>query len=197
MTQLTDRFTQALSYATQLHAQQRRKGSEIPYISHLLSVTALVLEDGGDEDSAIAALLHDAIEDQGGATTRAQIHQLFGDRVTHLINACTESETHPKPPWKQRKLQYLHQINVADDDVIRIALADKLHNARSILRDLQIHPHQTWQKFNATPTDIRWFYQSCLTILQQRSHSPMVTELAQTLDRWVSKPRGMRETQRL
>jgi (p)ppGpp synthase/HD superfamily hydrolase len=178
---LTDRFTQALTYATHLHTHQLRKGSTIPYISHLLSVTALVLEDGGDEDSAIAALLHDAIEDQGGPTTRIQIHQQFGDRVTQLVDACTESDHQPKPSWKQRKLQYLQQLQTVPDDAIRIVLADKLHNARSILRDLHTHPDQTWQKFNAPPADILWFYQSCLTILQNRSQSPMVHELQQVI----------------
>ncbi|MGI0495599.1 HD domain-containing protein [Alkalinema pantanalense CENA528] len=182
---LSDRFPQALTYAHQLHAQQYRKGSKIPYISHLLSVAALVLEDGGDEDSAIAALLHDAIEDQGGATTREVIRQQFGDRVTHLIDTCTESDITPKPPWKHRKTQYLEQLKTASDDAIRIILADKLHNARSIHRDLQTHPDQTWQKFNASPSDIRWFYQSCLTILQQRSQSPMVKELQQILKQWI------------
>jgi (p)ppGpp synthase/HD superfamily hydrolase len=178
---LTDRFTQALTYATHLHTHQLRKGSTITYISHLLSVAALVLEDGGDEDSAIAALLHDAIEDQGGLPTRIQIHQQFGDYVTQLIDACTESDTYPKPSWKQRKLQYLQQLQHIPDDAIRITLADKLHNARSILRDLQISPEQTWQKFNAPPADILWFYQSCLTILQKRSQSPMVKELQQII----------------
>jgi (p)ppGpp synthase/HD superfamily hydrolase len=132
---LTVRFESALIYANQLHTFQVRKGSGIPYISHLLSVAALVLEMGGDEDEAIAALLHDAVEDQGGAKTREVIRQKFGDRVVEIVDACSDSETIPKPPWRQRKEAYLEKIQTASAAVRRVSLADKLHNSRSTLKD--------------------------------------------------------------
>lgn len=177
---LTERFIRALEYATHLHWHQLRKGGNIPYISHLISVAALVLEDGGDEDGAIAALLHDAIEDQGGATIRDDIRQQFGDRVLQIVEACTESDQIPKPPWKQRKMQALAQLRRADPAVQRVMIADKLHNLRSIWADQQRCGDQVWQRFNASRTEVLWFYTACLDAVRDRNNSPMVTEL-QTL----------------
>ena len=132
---LTSRFEKGLVYATQLHQNQVRKGSDVPYISHLLSVAALVLEDGGDEDQAIAALLHDAIEDQGGDKIRQEIKTLFEEKVTNIVNGCTDSEILPKPPWHERKQQYIQKMRFASPKVRRVSLADKLHNLRSIFAD--------------------------------------------------------------
>lgn len=185
---LTERFEQALIYAFRLHAHQLRKGGKIPYISHLMSVAALVLEDGGDEDAAIAALLHDAIEDQGGTVIRNEIQQQFGDRVLHIVDACTESEQHPKPPWKQRKLQAIAQLQAAPPEAQRVMIADKLHNLRSIWADRQRQGDRVWQRFNASQTEVLWFYAACIDAVcvgvaspsENRFCSPMVTEL-QTL----------------
>ncbi|MGB7441428.1 MAG: HD domain-containing protein [Coleofasciculaceae cyanobacterium] len=181
--QLSTRFEDALVYATRLHANQVRKSRGVPYISHLLSVAALVLEDGGDEDEAIAALLHDAIEDQGGAKTREEIHQRFGEKVVSIINGCTESETLPKPPWKERKLNYLEKIRLAFPEVRRVSLADKLHNARSLIADLELEGEKVWQRFNGTKEEILWFYQSLLEIYQQQDSSFLTRELARLISR--------------
>ncbi|MDJ0687425.1 MAG: HD domain-containing protein [Xenococcaceae cyanobacterium MO_188.B32] len=131
-TKLTERFERALVYATQLHSNQIRKGSRVPYISHLLSVAALVLEDGGDEDEAIAALLHDAIEDRGGDKVRQEIQQKFGQEVVSIVNDCTDAEVIPKPPWQERKQQYIERMRDASPKVRRVSMADKLYQIRII-----------------------------------------------------------------
>jgi len=178
---LTERFEQALVYATRLHAQQIRKVTGVPYISHLLSVTALVLEDGGDEDEAIAALLHDAVEDQGGATTRAELLKLFGERVVAIVDGCTESDTLPKPPWRDRKQQYLEQLRQGTPSIRRVALADKLHNARSLLFDYRQQGEAIWSVFGAGKEGIFWFYHSLLELYRQIHASPMAEELTRVI----------------
>jgi (p)ppGpp synthase/HD superfamily hydrolase len=175
---LTDRFNTALIQSQQWHSNQLRKGSSVPYFSHLMSVAALVLEDGGSEDEAIAALLHDAIEDCGGEPIRQEIIKLFGDRVTKLVDGCTESFITPKPPWKERKLQYIQQIQTAEPEVIRISLADKLHNARSIQRDLSLFGDSVWGKFNGGQQGTCWYYQELLAIYRDQTKSLMLEELS-------------------
>lgn len=176
--QLSIRFETALVYATRLHSNQVRKGSGVPYISHLLSVAALVLEDGGDEEEAIAALLHDAIEDQGGAKTREEIRQRFGERVVSIVDGCTDSEASPKPPWKERKLNYLEKIRLAPPEVRRICLADKLHNARSIIADWEREGEKVWQRFKGGKEGTLWFYRSFLEVYQQNGSDFLTQELA-------------------
>jgi (p)ppGpp synthase/HD superfamily hydrolase len=178
---LSSRFEAALVYATQLHSHQLRKGTRIPYISHLLSVAALVLEDGGNEDEAIAALLHDAVEDQGGEPTQTEILQRFGERVVAIVDGCTDTDVIPKPPWRERKQGYLDHLRVADPGVVRVSLADKLHNARSTLRDLQHTGAEVWQRFKAGREGTLWFYRQLLVIYAERSQSPMVAELQQVV----------------
>jgi (p)ppGpp synthase/HD superfamily hydrolase len=179
---LTVRFESALIYANQLHTFQVRKGSGIPYISHLLSVAALVLEMGGDEDEAIAALLHDAVEDQGGAKTREVIRQKFGDRVVEIVDACSDSETIPKPPWRQRKEAYLEKIQTASAAVRRVSLADKLHNSRSTLKDAYLEGHEIWKKFNASKEETLWFYGSLLKIYREKDSGFLIDELERILN---------------
>jgi (p)ppGpp synthase/HD superfamily hydrolase len=178
---LTNRFEDALVYATRLHTRQIRKGSGVPYVSHLLSVAALVLEDGGDEDEAIAALLHDAVEDQGGKTTRAEIYRLFGERVGSIVDGCTESDTLPKPPWRDRKQRYLEHLRQGTPSVRRVALADKLHNARSLLFDYRQQGEAIWSVFGAGKQGIFWFYHSLLELYRQIHASPMAEELARVI----------------
>ncbi|NEO41127.1 MAG: HD domain-containing protein [Moorea sp. SIOASIH] len=179
--QLSTRFEAALVYTTRLHANQVRKGSGVPYISHLLSVAALVLEDGGDENEAIAALLHDAIEDQGGAKTREEIRQRFGEKVVSIVDGCTEYETLPKPPWKERKLNYLEKIRLASPEVRRVSLADKLHNIRSLLADCHREGEQVWQKFTGGKEGTLWFYQSLLKVYQEKPSDFLTQELARLI----------------
>lgn len=187
--QLTDRFEAALLYATRLHARQVRKGSGVPYISHLLSVTALVLEDGGDEDEAIAALLHDAIEDQGGAATREAIRQQFGDRVTQIVAGCTEADGVPKPPWQERKQAYLANLPLASAAVRRVSLADKLHNGRSILADWHRVGNVVWSRFRAGKQGTLWFYQSLVETYQKTNAGYMAVELERLVESLAQLPK--------
>ncbi|NJK77515.1 MAG: HD domain-containing protein [Oscillatoriales cyanobacterium RU_3_3] len=181
---LTSRFERALIYAAQLHANQVRKGSDIPYLSHLLSVAALVLEDGGDEDEAIAGLLHDAVEDRGGAETREAILMQFGERVVSIVDGCTEPCVFPKPPWRDRKLQYIEQMRCASPSVLRVSVADKLHNARSILADYYRVGDAVWDKFKGGKAGTLWYYGSLLEIYDRRAaDSFLLAELTKTVDR--------------
>lgn len=174
---LSSRFEEALILATRLHTNQVRKGTRIPYVAHLLAVTALVLEDGGDEDQAIAALLHDAVEDQGGIETLDEIRKLFGERVAHIVEGCSDSFESPKPPWKERKVNYLRHLREANIDVLRVSLADKLHNACSILRDLQQNGDVIWERFNGGKDGTLWYYRSLVAIFHENDFSPMVAKL--------------------
>ena len=181
---LSDRFSEALVYATQLHAHQVRKGSAIPYISHLLGVTALVLEDGGNENQAIAALLHDAIEDQGGEATYLAIKEKFGDIVANIVKECSESTTIPKPPWKERKLASLEHIRQANPSVRRVMLADKLHNARSILADCHRYGNTdtVWLRFKGGREGTLWYYNSIAEIVRQTQANFLETEIIRTVE---------------
>lgn len=183
MNVLSDRFEEALLYATRLHSQQVRKGTNVPYISHLLSVAALVLEDGGNEDEAIAALLHDAVEDQGGEATRAEILTRFGGRVVAIIDGCTEITANPKPPWRERKLQYIEKIRHASLSIQRVSLADKLHNIRSIVADWQRVGDSVWERFRENREGTLWFYRSLANIYSEVSSSAMVAELTIAIDK--------------
>jgi len=179
---LTERFNDALQYAAQLHVNQVRKGTSVPYVAHLLSVCALVLEDGGDEDQAIAALLHDAVEDQGGKDTYEDIRSRFGDRVAYIVDGCTDTYEVPKPEWKQRKESYIAHLREASPDILRVSLADKLHNARSILRDLKENGTNTFQRFNGGKDGTLWYYRSLADTFQKKSESAMARELALVVD---------------
>lgn len=180
-TQLTGRFVAALDYARQLHGQQVRKGTQTPYIAHLLSVAALVLEDGGDEDEAIAALLHDAIEDQGGGATRDEIRRRFGLRVTEIVDGCTDAETIPKPPWRTRKLAYLVELQTASAEILRVSNADKLHNARATLMDYRLLGEELWSRFNGGKEGTLWYYRILVDTFERLRSGPLVEELRHTV----------------
>lgn len=176
------RLSKAFNYAYQIHNNQLRKGTMIPYIAHLLSVAALVLEAGGDEDQVIAALLHDAAEDQGGEETLNQIQHLFGDRVASIVEGCSDTLTSPKPPWRGRKMAYLAHLPDASPDVRLVSLADKLHNARSILREIKKDGIGILRKFNGGKTGTLWYYTQLVEIYQRFEQNFLVDELAQTVD---------------
>jgi len=186
---LTSRFEGALILATRLHINQVRKSTRIPYVAHLLAVTALVLEDGGDEDQAIAALLHDAVEDQGGIEILDDIGRRFGERVARIVEGCSDSFESPKPPWRERKENYLRHLRVADIDILRVSLADKLHNACSILRDLQQHGDVIWERFKGGEDGTIWYYRSLVDVFRNNDFSPMVGEL----QRVINKIEGLTE----
>jgi GTP pyrophosphokinase len=174
---LTRRFTAALQFAAELHQQQVRKGSGIPYIAHLLGVTAIALEYGADEDEAIASLLHDAIEDQGGAPTRAEIRRRFGDRVTAIVDGCTDADVIPKPPWRERKERHLAHLASADASVRLVAAADKLHNARAILKDFRCLGAPLWDRFRGGREGTLWHLRAMCDTLQAAGRSPLTDEL--------------------
>jgi len=176
---LSTRFEEALVFAVHLHSRQKRKGTKVPYASHLLSVTALVLEDGGSEDEAIAALLHDSVEDQGGMMVLGQIRKKFGPKVAEIVLSCSDSTTLIKAPWQQRKENYLSHLQTATPEAVRVSLADKLHNARSILRDLGQDGDDVWKRFTGGRDGSLWYYRSLVEIFQEVSPSPMVEELSQ------------------
>ena len=180
---LTPRFEEALVFATQLHAEQRRKGTDIPYIAHLLAVASMVLENGGDEDAAIAGLLHDAIEDQGGAATRAEIRRRFGETVVEIVNGCTDADVLPKPPWRVRKEEYIEHLRVASDAVRLVSTADKLHNARAVLADYRELGENLWRRFHGGRDGTLWYYRSVTDALRQGGSTPLIEEL----DRVVSE----------
>ncbi|AFY55880.1 guanosine polyphosphate synthetase/pyrophosphohydrolase [Rivularia sp. PCC 7116] len=179
---LTTKFEQALIYATQLHANQTRKVDKIPYISHLMSVSALILEAGGTEDEAIAGLLHDAIEDQGGKATREEIRQKFGETVVEIVDGCTETDITPKPPWKERKIDYIENIRKGSDSVKLVSFADKLHNARSLLIGYRNKGDKLWDYFSGSKEDKLWFYGELLEIYQQSCDNFMTVELERILE---------------
>lgn len=182
---LTPRFVEALGYAFELHAKQRRKQTEIPYVAHLMAVSALVLEDGGDEDEAIAALLHDAIEDQSEHTSLEQIGHRFGPRVAKIVHACTDSHTLPKPPWRERKQAYLAGLpDKGESGALRVVASDKLHNARAVLSDYREVGEKLWDRFTGGREGTLWYYRSLADALRE---SGRVTRLAAELDRTVTE----------
>ena len=174
---LTERFERALVYANHLHREQRRKGSGVPYVSHLLAVCALTLEYGGGEDEAIAALLHDAIEDQGGEAARAEILRQFGPRVTEIVEGCTDADTWPKPPWRGRKEAYIRHVERASASVRLVSACDKLHNARSVVMDYRILGEALWSRFTGGRSGTLWYYRAMANALRAAGVSPVVEEL--------------------
>ena len=155
---LTERFDDALAYASRIHRQQIRKGSGIPYVSHLLGVASLALEAGADEDQAIAALLHDAVEDQGGPERLADIRVRYGDRVADIVDHCTDSDTEPKPPWRARKEAYIASLAHKPPASLLVSLADKTHNIGAILADLASTGPNVWDRFTGEKGGTLWYY---------------------------------------
>jgi GTP pyrophosphokinase len=180
---LTHRFEEALVYATQLHAGQVRKGTRVPYISHLLAVASLVLEHGGSEEEAIAALLHDSVEDQGGAVTREEIRLRFGESVALIVDGLSDTDVSPKPPWRARKEQYLDHLRKSSTPSERlVSLADKLHNARSILLDYRTNGEQVWERFKGGKTGTLWYYRTLVEIFTESGPAALSEELRRAVD---------------
>ena len=179
------RFQQALVYAAGLHARQVKKGSGVPYVAHLLGVAALVLEAGGDEDLAIAALLHDAIEDQGHQVDLARIRKRFGARVAHVVEGCTDADTVPKPPWRPRKERYIEHIRrEADADALLVSAADKLYNARAILTDFRELGDAVFARFKGGKQGTLWYYRELVQAFRGRGKPRRLTD---ELERVVSE----------
>ena len=179
---LSDRFEDALVCATRLHAGQIRKGTSTPYVSHLLAVAAIVMEHGGTEDETIAALLHDAVEDQGGADARRDIARRFGEPVAAIVDGCSDTDVEPKPPWKPRKQHHLTQLENASRSIAIVAAADKLHNARSILRDHRECGPAVWERFAGGRGGTMWYYCTAADVLAPHAPPALVAELRRVLD---------------
>ncbi|MGF1576598.1 MAG: HD domain-containing protein [Cyanophyceae cyanobacterium] len=191
---LTSRFDEAMLYAHHWHARQTRKGTGIPYISHVLAVAAIALEHGANEDEAIAALLHDSIEDgprntgEPRAQVEQQLVQRFGPRVLEIVLDCTDTQADTskgdaKESWQERKAAYLEHLETVDDSVLLVSNADKLHNAQSILRDWRQMGDAVWERFAGQKQGSLWYYQSLAEILGRRRPSPLAAELQQVVSR--------------
>lgn len=167
-TPLTRRYDRALTYARKHHREDVRKGTAIPYLSHLLAVSSLVLDMEGSEDEAIAALLHDVIEDGGGVKAGRQIRRRFGSDVARIVRACSDTDADPKPPWPERKQAYIDAMPTKQPDELRVSLADKLHNARAILLDLRTHGDVLWKRFKVGRDGQLWYYDALATQFEQR-----------------------------
>ncbi len=181
---LTSRFHDALVLAAELHAEQLRKGTDVPYLAHLLGVTAIALERGATEDEAIAALLHDAVEDQGGPPTLERIRRQFGDAVAEIVAGCTDSEEvdpGKKAPWRERKEKYIAHLAHAPPSVLLVSGSDKLHNARSLLADYRTHGEKVWAKFKGGRNGTLWYYRALVTAFKARGSSPLLDELDRTV----------------
>ena len=180
---LTRHFTDALVYATELHAGQVRKGTSIPYIAHLLGVASLAFEygpdkDGPNEDLVIAALLHDAVEDQGGAKTLQQIKRRFGSTVATIVDGCSDTDVDPKPEWRDRKEAYLKRLTRESKAVRFVSACDKLHNVRAIIRDYRAHGDRLWRRFAGKKDGTLWYYSSLVKVYQAAERTSVVVDLA-------------------
>jgi GTP pyrophosphokinase len=178
---LSSRFEEALLYAARLHASQLRKGGSIPYVAHLLGVASIALQYGANEDEAIAALLHDAIEDQGGAATREEIRRRFGDGVVDIVNGCTDADSLPKPPWKRRKETYVAHIRNAPASVRLVSACDKLQNARAILTDYRVLGDSLWRRFSGGKDGTLWYYRALIQAFREAGTNPLIEELGRVV----------------
>jgi (p)ppGpp synthase/HD superfamily hydrolase len=177
MRQLGRRFDEAFAYAHEVHAAQSRKGTPVPYIGHLMGVASIVLDDGGTEDEAIAALLHDAPEDQGGRERLDDIRGRFGDQVAKIVEDCTDSWSTPKEPWAERKRRYVQHARTLAPSSLRVSAADKVHNAYAILRDLRNSGEQVWSRFSASADDVLAYYQALVRAYRDAGGGKLVDEL--------------------
>lgn len=175
--QLTARFEEALLLSARLHTGQVRKISGTPYLGHLLGVCAIVLEHGGDEDEAIAALLHDAVEDQGGQSTREEIRRRFGQQVIEIVDGCSDTTVSPKPPWRERKEAHVREMAGASRSVRLVMAADKLDNARALAREYRRRGESLWSHFRGGREGTLWYYRAMLEALRESSRSELIEEL--------------------
>jgi (p)ppGpp synthase/HD superfamily hydrolase len=178
---LTERYADALQVAWRLHQNQLRKGTAIPYVSHLLATSSIALEHGADEDEAIAALLHDAVEDAGGKPTLEMIRSHFGAVVADIVDGCTDAYEDPKPAWRPRKEAYLAHLVRASPSIRLVSGSDKLHNARSILSDLRVQGDALWSRFTAKKEGTLWYYRALVQAFAAHGRTPLVDELDLTV----------------
>lgn len=183
---LSIRFSFALQFAAELHARQARKQTKLPYVSHLLAVSGLVLEHGGDEDTAIAGLLHDAIEDQVDeypGDLRKAIRDTFGERVLGIVEECSDSPTsREKGPWRERKVGYLDHLRVASAEARLVSASDKLHNLRCVLADYRRAGEALWDRFSGGRAGTLWYYRELARSFATFGPAPLAEELRRAMD---------------
>jgi (p)ppGpp synthase/HD superfamily hydrolase len=189
---LTHRFVEALGYAAKLHLRQRRKGKGQPYVGHLLGVAAIVIQHGGGEDEAIAALLHDAVEDQGGLPRLGEIREKFGERVAHIVDGCTDSYevSGEKQEWGERKRAYIERVAHESADVRLVSAADKLANARDILSDFRTEGDSIFNRFKGRKLGTLWYYRTLVNVFREAGTNPLIEEL----DRVVTELESLART---
>lgn len=194
---LSPKFSEALLFATDIHGGQLRKKTQIPYIGHLLGVCAIALEYGASETEAIAALLHDAVEDAGGLPRQREIEQRFGPEVGAIVAGCTDATETPKPPWRERKENYIAHLRHADASTRLVSASDKLHNARAIVHNLREEGDEVWSRFKSGKDGALWYYRALVTAFREHlpgerqpasnEHQPALSELIAELDRVVTE----------
>jgi (p)ppGpp synthase/HD superfamily hydrolase len=179
--QLSRQFEKALTYATRIHGGRLRKKTRIPYIAHILGVSAIAMEYGANETEAIAALLHDAVEDCGGAKRLRDIERKFGKKVARIVEGCTDTDQTPKPPWLERKKTYVAHVRHAPMPTKLVSASDKLHNVRAILTDYRKERERLWSRFNGGKTGALWYYRALVNAFSGKRIQPLVQELNRTL----------------
>jgi (p)ppGpp synthase/HD superfamily hydrolase len=180
--ELGERFVDALGYAARVHAGQRKKSDYQPYIGHLLRVSGLVIEDGGSENEAIAALLHDAAEDHGGLSRLADIRARYGEAVAAIVNECTDTYLPDKPAWRERKERYVAHLGDCSSAALRVSNADKLDNARSLLRDYRVQGESLWSRAPSSSEDACWYYTTLSVRFAELQPGPLADQLAEAAD---------------
>ena len=189
----SDRIAEAFALAHELHQHQVRKGSGVPYIAHPMAVAALVAEFGGSEEQVAAALLHDTVEDCGGLPVLERIREQFGDRVADYVWQCSDSHEAPKPPWQDRKEEHVRVVTEGSPELKLIIAADKLHNGRAILRDLQVHGDAIWARFKGGKDATLWYYHAMAKGLRKDWDHPILDELDHTLHALDNEVKAMEE----
>ncbi|MFZ0863648.1 MAG: HD domain-containing protein [Candidatus Sulfotelmatobacter sp.] len=189
-TRLGPRFLRAFLFAAEKHSSQTRKASTIPYVAHLMGVASLVLEAGGDEDLAIAALLHDVVEDCGGAHMLKEVRRRFGKRVATIVEGCTDADTDPKPPWRERKETYIRRLKTADADTRLVSAADKLNNVRSILSDYRAIGGSVWSRFNGGREGTLWYYRTLREVFLGHTRNRITRDFELAVSELDSLARG-------
>jgi (p)ppGpp synthase/HD superfamily hydrolase len=179
--QLSGQFEKALTYATRIHGGRLRKKTRIPYIAHILGVAAIAMEYGANETEAIAALLHDAVEDCGGAKRLRDIERKFGKDVARIVEGCTDTDQTPKPPWLERKKAYVAHVRHAPMPTKLVSASDKMHNVRAILMDYRKEGERLWSRFNSGKQGALWYYRALVTAFSGKRIRPLVHELDRTL----------------
>src|SRR5438046_2162596 len=175
---LSEKFEEALVYATRAHGDKMRKKTGIPYVAHILGVAAIALEYGANETEAIAALLHDTVEDCGGAERLRDIRERFGDDVAAIVDGCTDTYQTPKPPWLERKRSYIEHLKNSDSSTRLVSASDKLHNTRAILSELRRHGLEVFERFAGKKDGTLWYYRALVTAFREHvNHTDLIGEL--------------------